>query len=214
MPLTVSARTSGRDHPCAPGRLRARPRSASMQCPSIVIHVPAEGAPLIGQRLDRHHVLHAEIVLQVVAVHDHREVVELPLGGRHGRLPDGSFLALTVADHHPHMVVFLAQLAGERHAQPGRNTLAERPSGHVHPGGLVHVRVALQDAAQLAQGRRGASCRNTRARPAPRTTPGRRAPWKARSGRGRASRGSAGRCASPGSKAPSRRRSTESEPPG
>ena len=84
-------------------------------------------------------------------VDDHAEVVELLVAGKHGGLPDLAFLALTIAQQGVRAVSIAPVLSGNGHAHGGGNALAERASGHVDARGVVHVRVTLQVAANMAQ---------------------------------------------------------------
>ena len=58
---------------------------------------PAEGAPLVGQRLEAHRALGRVALLEAVAVDDDRQVVEAEVRGRHGRFPVAALLQLAVA---------------------------------------------------------------------------------------------------------------------
>ena len=51
------------------------------------------------------------------------------------------------------MIVFFVQFAGERHADPDRQTMAEGAGGHVDSRGFIHIRVPLKDAAHPTQRR-------------------------------------------------------------
>src|SRR5690242_2081317 len=62
-------------------------------------HVPAEGAPLVGERADPADVLDVAVDLLAVVVDDGAQLVELAVAGEHRRLPDLSLLLLTVAHH-------------------------------------------------------------------------------------------------------------------
>ena len=84
-------------------------------------------------------------------VHDEAEVVEALVAREHRGLPDLALLDLTVAEDGVGTVVLVPVLGGERHAHGSADALAERAGGHVDARGVVHVRVALQAAADVAQ---------------------------------------------------------------
>ena len=86
--------------------------------------VPAEGAPLVGQRLDFHDVLDEAIELDAVVVHDGDHVVDLVEGARHGRFPDLAFLDLAVAEHDVGAGRPSVQAGGEPHPDAEREPFA------------------------------------------------------------------------------------------
>src|SRR5579883_3157668 len=114
--------------------------------------MPAEGLQLVGHGLDAHDLAHGAVDLAVVVVDDHRQVVELELGRGHERLPDLAFLQLAVAEDAIGPVILLVELGGQRHADGHRKPLAERPRGHLDARQALAVGMALQRAAELAQG--------------------------------------------------------------
>ena len=115
-------------------------------------HVEVEGFHLLFQRLAAHDRLGAAVDLQAVAVQEHAQVGKLIVGGKHEGLPALAFLHLAVA-HDGKDVDGLARVLGTQgHAAGGRDALAQAAGGHIHARGLVHVGVALQIAADLAQG--------------------------------------------------------------
>src|SRR5215204_2239012 len=88
---------------------------------------------------------------EAVHVQDGREVVELVEGGVLEGLPHRTLRHLGVAAKHPDTIGESVQvLAGEGHADPYGQSLAQRPRGHVYPGDLGR-RVSLQAAAELAE---------------------------------------------------------------
>ena len=70
-----------------------------------------------------------------------------------GRLPGLALLAVAVGEHAEDVrgVVEAVEAQGERDAEAHREALAERAGGDLDAGGLVHVRVALEVRADLAQ---------------------------------------------------------------
>ena len=126
---------------------------ASRSWPSSSIGVPAEGAGAGGVG----GAVPAEVGLaalaQAVHVEDADQVVELVVGRLVERLPDRAFGHLAVAEQHPDAVGQLVEvLAVQRHADADGQPLAERAGRHVDVGQDVRVGVALQAAAELAQG--------------------------------------------------------------
>ena len=78
----------------------------------------------------------------------------LVLGRRHGGLPHLALLDLAVAQQGVHPVVLPVGLARQGHAHGGGDALAQAAGGHVHPGHVVHLRVAGHvpvNAAELLQ---------------------------------------------------------------
>ena len=70
----------------------------------------------------------------------------------HGGLPHHAFLNFAVAHHHIGVVILPVQPCAERHAHTDGQAVAQRTRCHIHAGGDVHIRVALQNAFELAQG--------------------------------------------------------------
>ena len=106
-----------------------RPRSKRLADGAEVVPVdldgvPAEGAPLVGQRRDIHDVLHEAVELDPVVVDDRDHVVDLVEGARHGRFPDLPFLDLAVAQHHVRAVRPAVEAVGESHADAERKAFA------------------------------------------------------------------------------------------
>ena len=115
-------------------------------------HVPAEGSPLVGQRLQFHDVLHETVELDAVVVHDGADVIDLVEGAEHGGFPDLAFLDFAVAQHHIDAGRAAVHPQREAHAQREGEAVAERTGGGLEHGEEAHVRVALVDGAELAQG--------------------------------------------------------------
>ena len=81
------------------------------------------------------------------------QVVELVIRRLVERLPDGALGHLAVAEHDPDAIGQLVEvLAVEGHADADGQPLAERAGGDVDLGKHVRVGVALEPAAELAQG--------------------------------------------------------------
>ena len=73
------------------------------------------------------------------------------MGGEHGGLPDLTLLLFAIAHQGVDLVGFGIHLRSQSHAAGCGETLSQRTSGNIHTGGFVHIRVALQGAAQLPQ---------------------------------------------------------------
>ena len=87
--------------------------------------VPSERAPFIGERLELHHVRDCVETLNFVVVDQDDEIVELVLRREERRLPDRTFIAFAVAEHHEHAMRFAVELRGERHAGGDRKSVPE-----------------------------------------------------------------------------------------
>ena len=115
-------------------------------------HVPAEGAPLVGQGLHGHDLVDPAVDLDAVAVHDGHQVLQVVVVGGHGGLPDHALLDLAVAQHDIGHVVLVVELARQGHTHAHGQAVAQGAGGHVDAGHLVHVRVALENGVILTQG--------------------------------------------------------------
>ena len=114
--------------------------------------VPAERAEALGVRGEIPAVHRLAALAEPVHVDDRGQVVELVEGGVLGRLPHRSLGHLAVAADHPDPEREPVELlAGERHADADRETLAERAGGDVDPG-EHRCRVALEPRAELPVG--------------------------------------------------------------
>ncbi len=126
--------------------------------------VPVERAPLVGDRVQAHHLFDEAVDLSLVVVEDDAQVVELELGRRHRRLPDLPLLRLAVADHRVDAELVAVQLRRQRHPDRDREPLAER-SGRRLDARREEVRgVALHRAAQPPQRRQQIAREVTRVR--------------------------------------------------
>src|SRR3972149_1815817 len=92
-----------------------------------LLHLPAEGAPLIGKRLRAHDVLDEAVVLDAVAVDDGSQGGEAVVGGRPRRLPDLAFVQLAVAEEAVDAVVAAVQARRQAPTDGGRPPLTEPP---------------------------------------------------------------------------------------
>ena len=117
-------------------RERARPVEGVEHRGQVVavdaLHVPAEGGPLVGQRLEAEHLARRAVGLLVVDVDQADQVVEPVVRGAHRRLPGRALVELAVG----HRVVdegrVLLLLQPQRHADADRQALAERAAGDLH----------------------------------------------------------------------------------
>ena len=154
LPLTVLATITTGDPrapqparaPRAGRRRRGRPRRAR-----------ASRTPrTVGHGLDGVDVAHVAVDLQVVAVHDGDEVVQMPVAREHGGLPVLPLLHLAVAQKAEHAlrrptIARRVQAEAQRDAGGDGEALAQRARAHLNPRAQVRVRMALQAAAHLAQ---------------------------------------------------------------
>ena len=90
-------------------------------------------------------------LLEVVAVDDQREVVELVLGGRRGGFPVLPLAELAVAGQHVGVVALLVDPGGQGVADSDRQPLAERAGRGFDARQPLHVRVPFERAAELPQ---------------------------------------------------------------
>src|SRR3990172_4209057 len=116
-----------------------------------LLHLPAEGAPLIGERLLAHDVDDEAVVLDAVAVDDRREVGEAVVRRRHRRLPALALIQLAVAEEAVDAVVAPVEPRRQALADRGGKPLAERAARHLDAGDGPGLAVALQAAVQLAE---------------------------------------------------------------
>ena len=97
------------------------------------LHVPAERGPLVGERLEAHHLVGMRVGLLVVQVHQHDEVGKAVVARGQCGFPRRTFVELAVG----HAVVDeggVALLAKpERHPHGDGEPLAERSARHLHP---------------------------------------------------------------------------------
>ena len=74
------------------------------------------------------------------------------MGGEHESLPALALFHLTVTEDGVDIDGLAAVLCAQSHAAGGRHALTQTAGGHIHARSLIHVGVALQVAADLAQG--------------------------------------------------------------
>ena len=139
----------------AAGEHPARPVEDGGECVEVVsvdlLDVPAEGTPLVGDRLDcepareqapRHH---------LVVVEDRDQVVEAKVRRRHRRLPDAALGRFSVADDAVDAAGFeVLQSKRERMTLRLGEAEPEQAARRLETRCRAHVRVALQPPAQLA----------------------------------------------------------------
>ena len=109
-------------------------------CASVGLE--AEGAPLVGEGLQRQDLGDVAVGLLFVVVHDHRQVRELVLGGGKGAFPDRALVAFAVAQDHVDAVVPAVHARGQRHADADGQAVAQGAGGSLHAGDLVVLGVA------------------------------------------------------------------------
>ena len=132
--------------------VRAQPAQQRGQRGQVVavdlVHVPAEGAPLVGQRFHADHVVDPAVELIAVAIDDGDQVGQPVMRGEQRRFPDLPFLHLAVAQHDEDAEIALAQARADRHAGAVGQRVADGAGAEVHAGHLAHVGMVAQRAAQ------------------------------------------------------------------
>ena len=116
-------------------------------------------------------------LLQPVAVHDHRQRVELVLRGRHHRLPVGALLQLAVAGEHVGAAARHVELGRDGVADGDGQAVAERPGVGLDARDLVAVGVPVQPGQRLQERGQLLDRRGSRTRPASCRGRRRRGPW-------------------------------------
>ena len=115
--------------PSRRARRAARATIAAMSLPSISLRLPAEGAPLVGDRL---HVEDDRAVgLDAVAVDQRDEVVEPEVARRHRRLPGRALLHLAVGELDEDARRRAVEPQAERLADALAEAVAERAADHL-----------------------------------------------------------------------------------
>lgn len=99
-----------------------------------------------------HQVRDEVVILDAVFIHNRHEVIQLVLGGGHGRFPYLAFLCFPVAKKNEDAAGKIVAFGGDRHADPGGQPLAERPGCHVQAGDFAHIRMPLKPGTKLTQG--------------------------------------------------------------
>src|SRR5436190_7240708 len=102
--------------------------------------VPAEGRPLVLDRLDPHDLRRRPVGLLLVAIDEEVEVVERVVGRRLRGFPRGPFLELSVGDESEEARREAVEADPKRHADGLRKALAERAAGHLEAGGPLAPR--------------------------------------------------------------------------
>ena len=106
--------------------------TASRSLPSTRWVNQPKALSLSVERLEGHHLGRGAVGLLVVDVDDGDQVVELPVGRRHDRLPDRALVELAVGEQHVDAVRRALALQSERHADADRQAEAERAARHLH----------------------------------------------------------------------------------
>ena len=88
----------------------------------------------------------------MVAVQHHAQVRKAVVGGKHKGLPAFALFHLAIAQNGVNVHGRAGVLCAQCHAAGGGDALTQTAGGHIHAGHAVHVGVALQAAADLAQG--------------------------------------------------------------
>ena len=73
------------------------------------------------------------------------------MSGIHKRLPNLALLHFAVAEHGVNVDVLFQILCGVCHTGSRADALAERAGAHINTGGHIHIRMSLQERADVAQ---------------------------------------------------------------
>ena len=122
----------------------------------VAVHIddmPAECPELLIEGLRSDDIGGLAVDLQTVDINDRTEIVTLVMGGCHCGLPDFAFFAFSVADQAVDAVILAGKLIGKRHAVRRRKALAKGTGGHVDARQVVHIRMTLKPAVELAEGK-------------------------------------------------------------
>ena len=120
----------------------------------VAIHlddVPAEGAPLIGERLEIHDVLHEAVELDAVVIDNAHTLSSLWNAPTMAASQIWPFLTLAIAEHAVGARRTAVEPRRQTHAERERKSLAQRTGGGFERGNEAHVGMALINRAQLAQ---------------------------------------------------------------
>src|ERR1700733_3100120 len=101
--------------------------------------LPAEGAPFVGERLERGRIFSTSALLQAVAVDDQCEIGELAVAGSHRGLPIAAFLQLAVAGDDEDAKGCVIDLAGDRNADSDRHSVAKRAGVGFDAGRMISI---------------------------------------------------------------------------
>ncbi len=119
----------------------------------VAVHrhdIPSEGRPALAYVVKWHDVLGIAADLQMVAVDDGHEVVELILVGGHSSFVDTALALLAVAHKDVGAVAVRIHLGGQCHAYADAQAVAQCTAVHLDAWHL-DSRVAAEDAAELSQ---------------------------------------------------------------
>src|SRR5262245_1187431 len=125
---------------------RAEDRAEIMAVDAL--HVPAEAAEAIDQRLHLHDLLGRSVDAELVAVDDADEALQVEMSGRHRRFPDLALGQFAVAQHAVDAIAALLHARGQRHAHADREPMAERTRAEIDSGNLLHVRMIAERTAE------------------------------------------------------------------
>ena len=116
------------------------------------LRVPTKRFKLGGERLEIQHVLRGPRLLEAVLIDDGRQIGELVFLGGRDRFPDLALTHLAVTHHHVGVSIETVEPTGQSVSDTERQSLAERSGGGLHRVESLHVRMALERAAEFSQG--------------------------------------------------------------
>ena len=142
------------DHPWFAGLPRLIQRGKDLHDIIAIRHInglKAEGGELCCDVPNIHYVLVPTIDLKAVVIHQDRQIIQPVVGGSLGGLPHQAFRQLSATAERIDPDALAVQFGAQRHAHGGGDALPQRAGGGIHAGALLSIRVALQEAVQLAQ---------------------------------------------------------------
>jgi len=101
-------------------------------------HVPAEAAPLVGERIDSHDIGDPAVELDLIMVDNRHDVIDVMKRAEHGCFPNLTFLNFAVAQDDVDAEGSY-RASRERHAEAERQAFAERSGGRFERGNESHI---------------------------------------------------------------------------
>ena len=114
-------------------------------------HVEIKRLEFFVYRVCGAYLINRAVNLQIVIVHDHHQIIQLPVTCKHGRLPDLAFLQLPVSKKRVYAVRRTVHLCRQGHPDRCRDPLPQRAAGHIHAFDMFHIRMPLKVRTDLAQ---------------------------------------------------------------
>ncbi|ODT76887.1 MAG: hypothetical protein ABS76_29390 [Pelagibacterium sp. SCN 64-44] len=112
------------------------------------MHLPAESAPFLVQRLDGDDVIDLAVELVAIAIDNGDDVGKRMAGSVERRFPDLPFLHLAVAEQHEDVEILALDARAMGHADAIGKGMADGAGAEIDAGHLAHVGVVAQGAAE------------------------------------------------------------------